>query len=55
MKQEAACIVRAVERCIAEGILTEDLSSGSSYGTIEVGDAVARFILEDVPVRAKSY
>jgi 3-isopropylmalate dehydrogenase len=55
MKEEAACVRKAVERCISEGILTEDLSSDSGYGTSEVGDAVAKFIQTTAPANAKSH
>lgn len=44
MHEEAASIKNAVERCISEGILTEDLTDGKSYGTNEVGDAIAEFV-----------
>ena len=55
MKEEAACVRKAVERCISEGILTEDLSSDSGHGTSEVGDAVAKFIQTTAPANAKSH
>ena len=55
MMEEAACVREAVERCISEGILTEDLSSDSGYGTSEVGDAVAKFIQTTAPASAKSH
>ena len=44
MHEEAASIKNAVERCLSEGILTEDLTDGESYGTNEVGDAIAEFV-----------
>ncbi len=54
MTEEAACIGEAVERCISEGILTEDLSPDSGFGTSEVGDAVARFIQTTAHANAKT-
>lgn len=54
MTEEAACISEAVERCISEGILTEDLSPDSGFGTSEVGDAVARFIQTTAHANAKT-
>ena len=55
MIEEASCIREAVEKCITERILTEDLSPDSSYGTSEVGDSVARFIRTTAPANAKSH
>ncbi len=54
LSQEAACIRDAVETCITEGILTEDLTDSNAKGTSEVGDAVARIIKETQQVGAKS-
>ena len=54
LHEEAACIRNAVEACISEGIVTEDLTDGVAKGTDEVGDAVARFIREAREVSTKS-
>jgi 3-isopropylmalate dehydrogenase len=54
LNEEASAIREAVEMCIAEGILTEDLSSDKVYGTNEVGDAVAGFIKSAMQANAKS-
>jgi 3-isopropylmalate dehydrogenase len=54
LSEEADCINKAVEACIAEGILTEDLTDGPAKGTDEVGDAVAGIIAEVSQLSAKS-
>lgn len=43
-KEEASVIRRAVERTIAQGILTPDLAEDRSYGTEMVGDIIAHYI-----------
>lgn len=54
LSEEADCINKAVEACIADGILTEDLTDGPAKGTDEVGDAVAGIIAEVSQLSAKS-
>ena len=54
LSEEASCVNQAVENCIAQDILTEDLTSGQARSTSEVGDAVAGFIREAKAVGAKS-
>jgi 3-isopropylmalate dehydrogenase len=43
MKEEARAVEAAVERALAEGIVTEDINSGK-YSTTEVGDWIASSI-----------
>ena len=45
--EEAKAINLAVEDCIEQGILTEELSDSQAYGTEEVGDAIARFVVSE--------
>jgi len=54
LTDEAQAINRAVEACIEEGILTEELSDNQSYSTTEVGDAVAQFVSSKNKTEAKS-
>ena len=54
LKEESACILEAVEHCISEEILTEDLISENSTGTNQVGDAIAGFIKMSAEVDVKS-
>jgi 3-isopropylmalate dehydrogenase len=45
LKEEAAVIRAAVNKSLAEGVVTEDLSGGNkSYKTSEVGDWLAKNI-----------
>ncbi|GJM27671.1 MAG: 3-isopropylmalate dehydrogenase [Cyclobacteriaceae bacterium] len=54
LNEEAQCIRDAVESCISEGILTEDLTDGKAYGTSEVGEAISEFVSASRPVNSKS-
>ena len=54
LTEEARAIRVAIERCISEEILTEDLIGDSKYGTNEVGDAVAGYIEASITAGAKS-
>ena len=54
LQDEADAIRSAVDQCITEEILTEDLTSGKAYSTSEVGDAVAGFIREVATAGAKT-
>jgi len=54
LNEEAATVRNAVERCISDEILTEDLTDGKAFGTIEVGDAIAGFIAAAHLENAKS-
>jgi len=54
LTEEAMAIRVAIERCISEEILTEDLIGDSKYGTNEVGDAVAGYIETSIAVSTKS-
>ena len=44
LTEEARAVREAVERSMSEGIVTEDISAGKSYGTSEVGDWLAASI-----------
>ena len=53
LNDEATSIREAVERCISDGIVTEDLNQERNYGTNEVGDTVASFIQSSVTTEVK--
>jgi 3-isopropylmalate dehydrogenase len=54
LTEEAMAIRAAIEKCISEEILTEDLISDSNYGTNEVGDAVAGYVEASITAGTKS-
>jgi 3-isopropylmalate dehydrogenase len=54
LTDEASCIRQAVETCISEGVVTEDLTDDNGFGTKEVGDAIAGFISASNTINAKS-
>ncbi|MBQ5453904.1 MAG: 3-isopropylmalate dehydrogenase [Bacteroidales bacterium] len=46
LKEEAQIVTDAVNKALADGIRTEDIAEGKAYGTKEVGDYIAKAILE---------
>jgi 3-isopropylmalate dehydrogenase len=54
LHEEAKLINQAVEACIEEGILTEELSENQGYSTDQVGDAVSQFLGSENKKEAKT-
>ncbi len=51
MIEESKCIREAVDETMQKGIVTEDIESGSAYGTTDVGNAVVAAINSYVSVK----
>lgn len=49
LSREASLLKDVVDTCLEEGIVTSDIEADSPYGTEEVGDHLARIILEKTP------
>ncbi|WP_461533531.1 3-isopropylmalate dehydrogenase [Sinomicrobium sp.] len=47
LQEEADAIKLAVEKSLERGVVTPDLDKESKYGTVEVGDFIANYILLD--------